>query len=93
MSEKCSLCGARAGFRVRDAHGTTAYCESCIRRTAEAPIAELLQAFRRPKAPKGVCPHCGWTDAKLEQTGMLGCPLCYEALDGQILAGFVPNAG
>jgi protein-arginine kinase activator protein McsA len=31
------------------------------------------------KARDGKCPNCGWTENRLIETGMLGCPLCYEA--------------
>lgn len=34
---------------------------------------------RRPRTV-GVCPLCGTTRADYENTGFLGCPLCYDAL-------------
>lgn len=27
-----------------------------------------------------VCPHCGWTQQKCQETGFVGCSLCYSSL-------------
>jgi len=32
----------------------------------------------------GACPHCGQTEEAFQESGFLGCPLCYSALQRQI---------
>lgn len=27
-----------------------------------------------------ICPHCGWTQQKCQETGFVGCSLCYSSL-------------
>ena len=93
MSGRCAVCGAQARYRVAREDGTECYCDSCFKRTPEGEWKPLLDSFARPLAPAGKCPHCGWTVERLEQTGLVGCPLCYEALDRGILAGFAPKPG
>jgi protein-arginine kinase activator protein McsA len=36
----------------------------------------------------GSCPNCGWTENRLVETGMLGCPLCYEAFSDRVWKQF-----
>ena len=33
--------------------------------------------MRAPAQETTVCPVCGWTAARREETGLVGCGLCY----------------
>jgi len=44
----------------------------------------MLHAKRRP----GICPNCNTLQASALETGLVGCPLCYEMFDEQALAHF-----
>jgi protein arginine kinase activator len=60
------------------------------------PVAEMLekiiqQQVTMPKAQAGpvaarasICPACGTTYAQFRETGLLGCPECYRAFEGQL---------
>jgi len=49
-----------------------------------------LEKFGARSATKGRCPFCGWTEIQFEQTQLMGCPLCYDAL-GYLI--FPPPSG
>ncbi len=34
--------------------------------------------LRRERKPQLVCPSCGETEDELRETGLLGCPVCYD---------------
>ena len=40
---------------------------------------------------KGRCPACGYSVFLLEQSGLLGCPACYEVFKEQITAMLAPQ--
>jgi protein-arginine kinase activator protein McsA len=42
-------------------------------------ISAFVGSFVRPKAEETVCPHCKTTAAAVLETGLAGCPLCFEA--------------
>jgi len=54
------------------------------------PISKVLTQFvtptpsRKARASKKVCPTCGMSFAEFRQTGVVGCPGCYEAFDEQL---------
>jgi protein-arginine kinase activator protein McsA len=47
-----------------------------------------MASMRRPKAVRGDCPYCGTTQKELEDTGLAGCPLCYEAFPPAVWSQF-----
>lgn len=62
-----------------------------------APITQLLTQYitSQVQGPTGVktpaaartanaCPACGYTHAQFRQSGLLGCPECYAAFEGQL---------
>lgn len=75
-------------------------CEHCARAAgmvvqSHAPATEILsqfiasQASGQPAADLAapavlVCPTCHLTFAQFRQAGVLGCPDCYRAFDGQL---------
>jgi len=38
------------------------------------------------------CPHCGTTQAEIEASGLVGCPLCYAVHETYLQANFAPPA-
>ncbi len=41
----------------------------------------FLKALHAPDSVSDeACPHCGWTQQKCQETGFVGCALCYSAL-------------
>ncbi|MCC7389573.1 MAG: UvrB/UvrC motif-containing protein [Phycisphaerales bacterium] len=72
-------------------------CESCAREIglvagAPAPVAEILQKIASGQAPGAgpaapadtACPVCGTTFTEFKQSGRLGCPECYKAMESQL---------
>jgi len=42
--------------------------------------------------PQGACcPHCGVTEADIEVSGLVGCPLCYAVHEAYLLRSFAPG--
>ena len=54
------------------------------------PISKALTQFvvskptRRTRASKKACPNCGMGFAEFRQSGVLGCPDCYDAFGEQL---------
>lgn len=71
-------------------------CEACAREIglvagAPQPVAEILQkiagahlSHAEPARPEATCPVCGTTFEEFKQSGRLGCPECYKALEKQL---------
>ncbi len=77
----CSHCGGAVSFWLTDV-SEAALCTACTDRALpELRIVGLRRAFSRPRRLDGTCPFCGWTTTQLAETALVGCPLCYEALD------------
>ncbi len=75
-------------------------CDECAAQrgvTAQpnAPINELLKQFMTqgitpgiqvvPQSRQSACPSCKLTFAEFKQQGLLGCPDCYRAFEGQLM--------
>lgn len=42
----------------------------------------FLRTLHDSHSPKGEsCPYCGWTQQKCQETGYVGCALCYSSLE------------
>lgn len=76
--------------------GATSEVHLCAEHAAErgyaiptVPVTQLLAQFTgqpRRAGATGTCPSCGLTFADFRQSGVLGCPACYEAFMPQIAA-------
>lgn len=55
-------------------------------------LDELFAALLSHRPAVGACPHCGVTEADIERTGLVGCPLCYAVHHALILQVFPPQA-
>ncbi len=40
----------------------------------------LKELHASDRGPGESCPHCGWTQQKCQETGFVGCSLCYSSL-------------
>jgi protein arginine kinase activator len=75
----CDDCAAQRGVTVQP----------------NAPINELLKQFMTqgitpgiqvvPQSRQSACPTCKLAFAEFKQQGMLGCPDCYRAFEGQLM--------
>lgn len=89
MTSTCAYCGGPSVFRVDVAGDQARLCRSCLdKRYPELMLGTLAEALVMRKVSNGVCPNCGWTEAQLNNTGMLGCPLCYEAFSEDVWPRF-----
>lgn len=53
-----------------------------VDRLTEVPgLSQFLLQFHAALPERGICPHCGWTEKQYLESGYVGCPLCYSALD------------
>ena len=71
-------------------------CEACAREAglvagAPLPVTEILQkiaggqgAQADPGSRNTACPACGTSFEEFKQSGRLGCPECYKALEKQL---------
>ncbi len=85
----CARCGSPAAYRFGQEGEESTYCRACAERVGPRDVVRLLGELTRERPdPNRPCPHCGWTRAQFSETGLLGCPLCYEVLEPEILAGF-----
>jgi protein-arginine kinase activator protein McsA len=52
----------------------------------EMRLGSLRKHFQRDRKADNTCPNCGWTSQQFADTSLVGCPLCYEALDVSLTA-------
>jgi len=45
--------------------------------TGSPSVPRLLSHLRGPRPATRVCPLCGWTQKKYEDTRLMGCGLCH----------------
>ena len=89
MAGKCTECGRPATFVCEQDGVQSSLCASCATlRAGFYGAAEFLQAFVRTKASRQACPNCGTRAEEVESSGLVGCPLCYEALQPTIMSTF-----
>jgi len=80
-SALCDRCGRSATFRVSEAGVERWICESCLETVLGAiPLSEIAVAMVRAPRNQGTCPYCQTTAGEVAETGLAGCPLCYESL-------------
>lgn len=83
---------ARVVFVVRrDGNQTEMGSRAFVRAYPELRVLTFLRTTLSDFARRSQCPACGWTSAKIEETGMVGCPLCYEGVDSPLLDRFRGN--
>ncbi len=82
MKPVCADCGAPAPLSLKVEGDTARLCARCLDRRYPHLLLGSLCRSLRPEAPRaeGPCPHCGTTLDEAKSTGLVGCPLCYEAL-------------
>jgi protein-arginine kinase activator protein McsA len=82
LNEGCAHCGGAATLIVREDGATSSICSSCLDRIMPGMrLGSLRKQFIRDREERGVCPYCGWTNQQVAETALMGCPLCYEALE------------
>lgn len=74
----CAEHAAQKGYQVP----TVPVTQLLAQFTGQVPVIATPQA-RKPAAPTR-CPGCGLGFAEFRQTGVLGCPVCYDAFMPQI---------
>lgn len=74
----CESCARDAGISVQSHAPLTALLSQFI--TTAAGAAQQPGVAPAPAVP-GQCPMCGLTFAKFKETGLLGCPDCYQAFE------------
>ncbi len=81
MNEGCAQCGGAATLNLREDGSNSPICTACLDRLMPAMrLGSLRKQFLRDREERGFCPYCGWTTEQVQETGLVGCPLCYEAL-------------
>lgn len=64
-------------------------CADCMARQVPGiPLRELSSNLVSNKPNRICCPMCGTTSDKAIDDGLVGCPLCYEALDDTVWRHF-----
>jgi formylmethanofuran dehydrogenase subunit E len=84
---RCSVCGRPAWVSIEESGTERSLCLRCAERFGPGPWIIGLLAKTAPGRPTlGRCPNCGTTEAEVRQTGLVGCALCYEAMEPGTLA-------
>jgi hypothetical protein len=68
---------------------TEQLCLRCLEIRVRRPgFGEFVSEFRHPKRNADRCPYCLRTVATIEETGLVGCALCYEVVPEAVLVRF-----
>ncbi len=60
-------------------------CDACVRKRAPySGFPDFIGGFKKAARPTKVCPYCEITEEKVVATGLVGCPLCYVALESAV---------
>jgi hypothetical protein len=82
----CADCGHSAELLLKMAGAGVPLCPACLdARFPGERLGSAISAFVRNPRPVNQCPYCGWTQERLNESDLAGCPLCYQAL------GIVPT--
>jgi protein-arginine kinase activator protein McsA len=77
----CVFCERPARYEARAGLQRLRLCVSCARswarRERNAPIISWLQQMKPSQRLHTECPFCGCTAARVRETGLYGCALCY----------------
>jgi len=69
-------------------------CAICIDAHVPMPgFVDFVRAFGRGRGEITGCPNCGTTEEEVTATGLVGCPLCFEALPDRIWKPFGVERG
>lgn len=76
----CERCAASRGLAVRPP--TT--MQQIVIQAVMTPGAAAAPEGATTGAPAGACDSCGQTFSQFRQSGLMGCPRCYAAFEGQL---------
>lgn len=96
---KCSLCGSEATVHLTQIINNKIHkvdlCEECAQQKGVTDpegfaLADLLQQStfspqHQPDDAQLTCPNCGYQSADFRRTGRLGCAVCYEVFESQVI--------
>jgi len=82
----CHRCG-RPSVAVLEQDGVAMrVCGRCVELIVANPgFGDFLADFQHRRQMAERCPNCDRSVAESEQTGILGCPLCYEVISQSVL--------
>lgn len=64
-------------------------CDSCLGPLLPfRSFSTFASEFQRGVPDTARCPYCGTTKEDVQSTGLVGCPLCYDALPGTLWKEF-----
>ena len=89
----CARCGRLATLKIdrrqefaQDFADVQDFCADCAREITA--MSDLLPLMLHRRVKVTTCPFCGTTAAEVKSTGLVGCPLCYEALPEHLWGPF-----
>lgn len=59
--------------------------------TGRTELERLILALYGRRSTDGECPHCGWTHEQFNESGFVGCPLCYTVFGELIRSELGPS--
>ncbi|MBI1757191.1 MAG: hypothetical protein HYR64_08815 [Fimbriimonas ginsengisoli] len=89
----CAECGRPASLRSVRSGEESWLCPRCADRLAVVfPIGSFLASLPEPERPPSACPGCGMPQGEWRRTGLVGCPVCYEAFREELFAAATGGA-
>jgi len=88
--KKCEICGKESAEIkvIQFIGGKRIKLYVCKKCSLEVGIREQLRrdeaTFATARGLEHACPKCGWRLQDLIDTGLLGCPSCYDEFDAEI---------
>lgn len=76
----CAECGRRNVLQVEGLGTGQVLCARCLDARLDQPgFSGFMQAFITPQIKRETCPFCATTVSMVRDSGLMGCPICYEA--------------
>ena len=86
---ECERCGRPAVFGLTEQGHRSWYCAQCLERASGVKrLGAVLSAFLRKPERLDACPYCGCRDTEWRNSGVMGCPLCYEVFQNELRVHF-----
>jgi protein-arginine kinase activator protein McsA len=81
----CDSCGGLPQYSIKENGHRFSLCARCLdKKYPHLAVEALRKSLIKDRASHETCPYCKTTLSQAKDTGLVGCPLCYEVFPGDV---------